>query len=438
MSVVKEDKNSALLERAARHVSQTPARAFNIVSSHGKGSYLWDVDGNKYLDFTSGIAVNNVGHCHPKVVEATRAQIERLIHTSAVTCHEPLIELCEKIAQIAPGELDCVFLNNSGGEAVDAAIKMARYVTGRPNVISFTGAFHGRTLLATALTSSKSYYRDGYEPLPSGINAIAYPYCYRCPVGQKPGSCKLECFDLLEKTFKHFVKPESVAAIIIEPQLGEGGYVIPGDGFPGPGTYMQRLRKICDEHGILLIADEVQTGFGRTGRWFACDNFNIVPDIMILAKGIASGFPMAGIISRSELMKKWLPGKHGSTYGGNPVACAAALASIRVIEEENLIDNARKKGAYLTERIKTMASRFNFIGEVRGFGLMIGIELVKADKSPDGERLSKLVDECLKRKLLLLDCGASDHVIRFLPPLNVSMEEIEESLKIFEEALASI
>ena len=438
MSVVKEDKNASLLEKAARHVSPTNARAFDIVTSHGKGSYLWDVNGERYLDFTSGIAVNNVGHCHPKVVEAARAQMEKLIHTAMVTSHEPLINLCEKIAQITPPGLDTVFLNNSGGEAIDAAIKMARFVTGRPNVISFTGAFHGRTLLATALTSSKSYYRDGYEPLPAGIQTIAYPYCYRCPVGQKAGSCKLECFDLLEKTFKHFVKPENVAAIIIEPQLGEGGYVVPGTGYTGVDPYMTRLRKICDKHGILLIVDEVQTGFGRTGYWFASDHFQLVPDIMVLAKGIASGFPMAAVVSRSELMKKWLPGKHGSTYGGNPVACAAALASINVIEEEKLIENARDLGAYLTEQVVQLGKRFPFIGEVRGLGLMLGIELIKSDGQPDGERLTRLVDECLKRKLLLLDCGAYDHVIRFLPPLNVSKDEIDQGLAIFEEALQAI
>ncbi len=438
MAAVKEDKNVELLKHASEHVSATNARAFDIVASHGKGSYLWDVNGQRYLDFTSGIAVNNVGHCHPKVVEAAREQMGKLIHTAMVTCHEPLIKLADKLAEIAPGNLDTVFLNNSGGEAIDAAIKMARYVTGRTNIVSFAGAFHGRTLLATALTSSKAHYRDGYEPLPSGINHVPYPYCYRCPAGQKPDSCNLECFDLVEKMFKHFVKPESVAAVIIEPEQGEGGYVVPADGYKGPKPYMNRLRELCDQYGILLIADEVQTGFGRTGEWFAVNHWNVVPDILVIAKGVASGMPMAGLISRRELMKKWLPGKHGSTYGGNPVACSAALASINVIEEEKLMDNARKQGAYLKGRVKQMASKFKFIGDIRGLGLMIGIELIKENGEPDGERLNALVNECAKRHLLLLDCGSYDHVIRFLPPLNVTREELDAGLEIFEAALAAI
>lgn len=438
MHSLKEDLNSVMLQRAAKHVSATNARAFEIVASHGKGSYLWDVNGNRYLDFTSGIAVNNVGHCHPKVVEAVREQAGKLIHIAAVTCHEPLIKLAEKVASLAPGNLDTVFFNNSGGEAIDAAIKMARYVTGRTNVISFEGAFHGRTLLGTALTSSKSHYRDGYEPLPSGIQHVPYPNCYRCPVGQKPESCKLECFDLVEKTFKHFVKPESVAAVIIEPQQGEGGYIVPASGYTGGVSYMQRLREICDKHGILMIVDEVQTGFGRTGKWFAVNHWNVKPDLMVLAKGIASGFPMAAVVSRKELMQKWLPGKHGSTYGGNPLACAAALASIQVIEEEGLVENARGMGVYLTERVKELAAEHKFIGDVRGFGLMVGIELIDSDGQPDGKRLAALVEACFERRLLLLDCGSYDHVIRFLPPLNVSRAELDEGLAIFSEALKAI
>lgn len=433
-----KEKNKNLLERAAKHVSATNARAFDIVASHGQGSYLFDVEGNKYLDFTSGIAVNNVGHCHPEVVQAAKEQISKLIHCAMVASHEPLIKLAEKLSEIAPGNLDTVFLNNSGGEAIDAAIKMARYVTGRSNIISFAGSFHGRTLLGTALTSSKSHYRDGYEPLPSGIHHIPYPYCYRCPVGKTAGHCNLECFDLIEKTFKHFVKPESVAAIIIEPQQGEGGYVVPAASYTKGSSYMSRLREACDRHGILLIVDEVQTGFGRTGEWFAVNHWKVVPDILVVAKGIASGFPMAGIIARAEHMKKWPPGKHGSTYGGNPVACAAALASISVIEKENLRENARKLGSYLTERLKALQEKFEFIGEVRGLGLMVGIELIDKQGEPDGKRLNDLVNECFKRKLLLLDCGSYDHVIRFLPPLNVTKEELDEGLALFEASLAAV
>lgn len=432
------DKNASLLERGARHVSSTNSRAFDLVASHAKGSWLWDVNGDRYLDFTSGIAVNNVGHCHPKVVAAAKEQMDKLIHCSMVTSHERVIELCEKIAEIAPGRLDCTFLNNSGGEAIDCAIKFARYLTKRPNVLCFTGAFHGRTLLATALTSSKSWYRDGYEPLPSAVQSVAYPYCYRCPVNQTPGKCNLECFDLVENYFKNFAKPESVAAIIIEPQLGEGGYAVAGSGYTGNNGYMQRLRELCTKHGIMLIFDEVQTGFGRTGKWFAADHWNVEPDIMVCAKGIASGFPMAAIVSRREMFEQWKPGKHGSTYGGNPVACAAALASIKVIEEENLLENAEKSGIYLRSRLSELKQRYPFIGDVRGFALMIGIELVDENGKPDGKRLGRLVDECFKRKLLMLDCGTEDHIIRFLPPLNVTREELDLSLEIFEASLKAV
>lgn len=427
--------NADWLERDARYLTPTYHRCFEIVTERAKGTYLYDVEGNQYLDFTMGIAVNNVGHCHPSVVRAAQAQVEKLIHCSAVTRHTMNIKLAEKIAQIAPGSLDCVFLNNSGGEAVDAAIKMARFITGRPNVIAFTGAFHGRTLLATALTTAKSHYREGYEPLPSGILHAPYPYCLRCPVGQTPGQCKLECFDILESMFAHQVKPDTVGAILIEPMMGEGGYIVPATGFTVENGYLQRLRQLCDKHGIMLIIDEVQSGFGRTGKWFACEHFGVVPDIMIVAKGIASGFPMAGIVSRKELMDRWTMGRHGSTYGGNPVACAAALASIDVIEKDGLLENARKMGEYFMSRLNEFRDKYDFVKEVRGLGLMIGMEVADQSGAPDGELIEKLVDECFKRKLLLLDCGIKNHIIRFVPPLNVTKAEIDKAVSIIEESL---
>lgn len=426
------------LEKDAAYLAPAYARCFDVVAERAQGTYIYDIDGERYLDFTMGIAVNNVGHCHPQVVEATTEQIAKLIHCSSVTRHTMNIRLAEKIAEIAPGRLDCVFLNNSGGEAVDAAIKMARFVTGRPNIISFSGAFHGRTLLATALTTAKSHYREGFDPLPSGIYQVPYPYCLRCPVNRTPGQCELECFDLLSKVFDHQAKPNTVAAVIMEPVLGEGGYVVPATGYAKQDGYMRRLRKLCDDHGILLIFDEVQSGFGRTGKWFACQHWSVEPDAIIMAKGVASGFPMAGVISRRDLMERWTVGRHGSTYGGNPVACAAALASIKVIEDENLLLNATRMGEFLTGRLKALAERFKFIAEVRGLGLMIGVEVVDQSGAPDGERLSRLVDQCFKRKLLLLDCGKKDHVIRFIPPLNVRESEIEEALVVFEQALAAV
>ena len=435
---VAADLNTRLLEKDARYLAPAPARCFDIVAEQAAGAYIWDVNGRRYLDFTMGIGVNNIGHCHPRVVEATRAQIEKLIHCSAVTHHRLNIELAAKLAEITPGRLDSVFFNNSGGEAVDAAIKMARFVTGRPNLISFTGAFHGRTLLATALTTAKSHYREGYEPLPSGIYPVAYPYCYRCPVRQTPGSCELECFDLLQKVFDHQVKPDTVAAIIMEPVLGEGGYVVPATGYGNHNGYLQRLRQLCDQHGILLVFDEVQSGFGRTAKWFGCQHWHVEPDVMIMAKGIASGFPMAGIISRKELMDKWTVGRHGSTYGGNPVACAAALASIDVIEQENLLAQAGRAGQLIIERLTALADRYPAIGEVRGLGLMIGVEIVDADGQPDGVMAQNLINNFFEHGLLLLDCGKKDHVFRLIPPLNVTDSEIDEAFAIIEAGFAAV
>lgn len=432
------DRALDFLARDERHIARANARYFDVVAESAAGSYLWDVNGKRYLDFAMGIAVNNVGHCHPQVVESTRAQIGKLIHCSAVTHHTLNIALAEKLAQITPGRLDCTFFNNSGGEAVDAALKLARFVTGRPNIVAFKGSFHGRTLLATALTTSKSYYREGYEPLPSGIFHVDHPYCYRCPVGRTPNQCDLECFDLFEQLFGHMAKPSSVAAVVLEPVLGEGGVVTPASGYTKGPSYMRRLRDLCDKHGILLVFDEVQTGFGRTGEWFACQHWGVEPDIMIMAKGIASGFPMAGVIARKELMDKWSSGRHGSTYGGNPVACAAALASINVIEQQNLLANSRKMGGILMERLSPLPKRYPFIGDVRGLGLMIGMEMIDDSGAPDGKRLSKFVTECKNRGLLLLDCGDHDHVVRLTPALNVSENEVAEALTIMEESLQAI
>lgn len=435
---VTEDLNEQLLEKDARYLAPTPARCFDVVAERAAGTYLWDVNGRRYLDFTMGIGVNNIGHCHPRVIEAARAQMTKLIHCASVTHHRLNIELAERLAEITPGRLDSVFFNNSGGEAVDAAIKMARFVTGRPNVISFSGAFHGRTLLATALTTAKSHYREGYEPLPSGIYTVDYPYCYRCPVNQVPDRCELECFSLIEGLFERQVKPHTVAAIIMEPVQGEGGYIVPASGYKQHSGYLQRLRRLCDDNGILLVFDEVQSGFGRTGKWFACQHWDVEPDVMIMAKGIASGFPMAGIISRQALMDRWTVGRHGSTYGGNPVACAAAVASISVIEEEDLLAHATAAGLEIMNRLQSLGKRYPLIGEVRGLGLMIGVEIVDGNREPDGAAAQSLIGEFFRRGLLLLDCGKKDHVFRLIPPLNVSDAEIDEAFRIIEQGLAAM
>lgn len=430
MVMAKTDKNLEYLQMDDKYVNPVLARSARIVAERARGSYIYDMNGDKYLDFTTGIAVNNVGHCHPKVVEAVTAQVQELMHTSVVTHHKKYIELCQKLTEIAPSKnLDSVFLANSGAEAVEGAIKMARYVTGRPGIINFKGSFHGRTLLATALTTSKLYYREKYEPLPTSIFSVPYPYEYRSHFrGNEKGLIE-DCLEHFEVLFSQYISPQQVASIIIEPVQGEGGYIVPPQGF------LQRIREIADKHGILLIIDEVQTGFGRTGKMFATEHFAVEPDIMLMAKGIAGGMPLAGFISRKELTSKWLPGRHGSTFGGNPVSCAAALATIDVIQEEKLAERADKLGKKMLERLQKFAQGKAHIGDVRGLGMMIAIEFNDKNGHPSKELADKVAAKALENKLLLLTCGNHGQVIRLIPPLNMSDAEAEEGLNILEKAM---
>ena len=402
-----------------------------IVASRAEGCYIYDQDGTAYLDFTCGIAVTNTGHCHPRVVEAIREQSGKIIHGQVnVVIHEPMLELVKELRKIVHPSIDGYFFTNSGAEAVEGAMKLARYATGRPNIIVFQGSFHGRTVGTMSLTTSKTIYRAGYQPLMPGVFVAPYPYAYR--YGWDEETTSHWCLEELEFLLSTQTAPQETAAMLIEPILGEGGYVVP------PTSFMKGLRQICDKHGILLIADEIQSGLGRSGRWFAQEHFGLVPDIMTVAKGIASGLPLSGVFSRLELMEKWAPGTHGGTFGGNAVACAAAVATIQAMHDEKLIENSRQRGEQLMVGLRHLQEEYPSIGDVRGLGLMIGSEFRTPQRKPDKEKAKAVVHACLDRKLMLLTCGPWDNTIRWIPPLVVSSSQIDEALKIFREALKEV
>lgn len=410
------------------HLSPVWTRIFPIEVEYGQGCYLYDIHGNAYLDFTCGIGVTNTGHCHPRVVEAIQKQAGLLIHGQAnIVYHKPMLELVNELRQIVHPSIDGFFFTNSGAEAVEGAIKLARHATGRQNVIVFQGSFHGRTVGTMSLTTSKTVYRVGYQPLMSGVFVAPYPYAYKFGWSEKQTT--EWCLGELENLLLSQTAPQETAAILIEPVLGEGGYVVP------PKEFLQSLRKLCDLHGILLIADEVQSGFGRTGKWFAQEHFEIVPDIMTVAKGIASGLPLSGVFSRIDLMKKWATGTHGGTYGGNAVACSAAVATVRAMREEDMPGNARMRGAQLISRLKDIQSKYEVIGDVRGLGLMVGVEFRNLERKPDKMTTKTVINACLAEKLLLLSCGTYDNVIRWIPPLIVTEKQIDDAVDIFERAL---
>ncbi len=413
------------------HVSPVWTRYTPIIAVKGEGCYIYDIDGTRYLDFTCGIGVTNTGHCHPRVVEAIRQQAGLLLHGQVnIIYHRPLLELVSELKTIVPPVLDGFFFSNSGAEAVEGAMKLARQATGRPNIIVFQGSFHGRTVGTMSLTTSKTIYRAGYQPLMPGVFVSPYPYAYR--YGWDEETTSAWCLEELEFLLTTQTAPAETAAVLIEPVLGEGGYVVP------PKSFLQGVRKICDQYGILMIVDEIQSGFGRTGRWFAHEHFEIEPDIMTVAKGLASGLPLSGVFSRLELMRKWTPGSHGGTYGGNAVAAAAAVATIKTIRDENLLGNAWERGLQLQTGLRHLQEEYPVIGDVRGLGLMIGSEIRDEQRKPDKTMAKAIVHACLERKLMLLTCGPWDNTIRWIPPLVVTKDQIEESLNIFESALKEV
>ncbi|HSR30780.1 MAG TPA: aminotransferase class III-fold pyridoxal phosphate-dependent enzyme [Anaerolineae bacterium] len=411
------------------HISPVWSRITNILVERGEGAYLYDVDGERYLDFTCGIGVTNTGHCHPEVVAAAREQTGKIIHAQVnIIYHQPLLRLAEALRQVVPPSLDSFFFSNSGAEAVEGAVKLARHATGRPNVVVFQGSFHGRTNQTMAMTTSKTVYRQHYQPLAAGVFVAPYPYAYR--YGWEPEETSDWCLRELRHLFATQTAPTETAAIIVEPVLGEGGYVVP------PRSFLSGLREICDEHGILLVADEVQSGFGRTGKFFAIEHFDIIPDVMTMAKGLASGFPLSGVAAPRALMDKWLVGTHGGTYGGNAVACAAAEATVRVLRN-GLVENAAQMGEVLMAGLHEVQSRHPVLGDVRGLGLMVGCEFTSPDGLPATDLVKEIIGRCLDQNLLLLNCGTYSNVVRWIPPLVVRQEQIETALGIFEEAIAA-
>lgn len=418
-----------LYEENFSHVSPVWGRIFNFVAERAEGSYIYTTDGRKLLDFTCGIGVTNTGHCHPKVVEAIREQAGLFLHAQAnIVIHQPMLRLIEELRPIVPPAIDGFFFSNSGAEAVEGAVKLARAATDKQNIIVFSGSFHGRTAGTMALTTSKTIYRAGFGPLPAGVFVAPFPYAFRLGLTEEQAS--VYALEQLEYLLASQTAPKETAAILIESVLGEGGYVVP------PASFMKGLREICDKHGILLIFDEVQSGFGRTGKWFALEHFGVVPDIITVAKGIASGLPLSGVFSRLDLMKKWDVGSHGGTYGGNAVACAAGVASIQAIREDHMLENASGRGVQLMTGLRKLQEEYPQIGDVRGKGLMIGTEFVVNDRADKAKPLVKeIVHAAEERNLLLLTCGTYDNVIRWIPPLNVSSEQINDGLRIFGEAL---
>jgi len=410
------------------HLSPLLQQSSDILAERGEGAWLYGDDGTKYLDFTAGIGVTSTGHCHPKVVEAAQKQVATLIHAQYTTVKHPgMMNLTDRLAELLPAPLDSVAFSNSGSEAVEMAVRLVRHATGRSNIIAFTGGFHGRTMAAASLTTSSNKVRSGFHPMMAGVVFSPFPHAYR--YGWDEEQATRFCLNELDHVFLTQSAPDDTAAMIIEPVQGEYGY------YPANTAFMQGLRERCDKHGILLIADEIQAGFGRTGKFWSHEHFGAMPDVVITAKGLASGFPISAIAAPSDIMSKARPGSQGGTYGANAVACAAALATIDVIKNEKLVDNAKTTGAYLREQLDELQEKHQFIDAIHGMGLMHGMEIVDANGKPDGEQAGKLMKAAEKQGLLLLRCGIHGQIVRWLPPLVVTQEEVDEAMTRFARAI---
>ena len=422
-----------VLEKDRQFISQSYTRVYPLVVKRAQGVWVEDVDANRFLDFSSGIAVCNTGHCHSKIVAAIQRQAEQLIHMSGTDFYyDAQSNLAEKLAGIAPGQKEKrVFFGNSGAEAIEAALKLARYHTKRSRIIAFLGAFHGRTMGALSLTASKVIQEKGFFPLVPGITHVPYAYCYRCPAHSTYPGCGCACVDWIrEDLFKRSLPPEEVAAIFVEPIQGEGGYIVP------PMEFHQKLFKLARDFGILFVVDEVQSGMGRTGKMFGIEHWGLTPHIIAIANGIASGMPLGAMVSQSEVMT-WIPGSHASTFGGNPISCQAALTTIELLQG-GLVENAASLGEYILGQLRGLQKRYPLIGDVRGRGVMIGVELVRdpVTKEKAIEERGKVIQACFERGLLILGCG--ENVIRLIPPLIITREEADTALTILEEVLHKI
>jgi len=417
-----------------QYISPSYTRSYPLVAKRGRGVVVEDVDGNEFFDFSAGIAVTSTGHCHPEVVVAIQRQAGELIHMSGTDFYyESMVTLAERLSAIAPMPgPHKIYYGNSGTEAIECAMKLARYHTKRQQIIAFYGAFHGRTMGSLSLTASKPQQKRRFSPLVPGVTHVPYPDVYRGGAGQDPDKYALDCARFIEdRLFKTTLAPEEVAAIFVEPIQGEGGYVV------GPTIFMQELRHICDKHGILLVVDEVQSGVGRTGKWWAVEHTGVHPDIVCSAKGIASGMPLGVVISKAEVMD-WVPGSHASTFGGNPVCIAAALATLDVIEREGLIRNAKEVGDHILQRMADWPRKHKLVGDVRGRGLMVGVEIVKDQKTRERahEDRDRIVELAFERGILFLGCGPN--TVRLSPPLLVTQEEADVAIDVLEESISIV
>ncbi|MGB9675716.1 MAG: acetyl ornithine aminotransferase family protein [Candidatus Bathyarchaeales archaeon] len=427
-------KARELLKRDERFISPSYVRFYPLVVESGKGCIVRDVDGNEYIDFNSGLVCLNVGHNHPKVISAIKNQCDRFLHYSNTDFYySEVVDLAEKLINITPGNFNKkVYFGNSGTEAIEAAIKLAKWHTRKQLFIGFIGAFHGRTIGSLSFTASKLPQRRYFFPLMPGVTHVPYPYCYRCPFKLSYPECHYWCVDFIDElVLQKYVPPEEVAAILFEPIQGEGGYVVP------PPEYFQRLKKLADKYGILLIDDEVQSGIGRTGKWFAIEHWGIEPDILCSAKALASGLPLGATVAKEKVMD-WVGGSHASTFGGNPLSCVAANAVIDVIKEEKLLENAAKQGAYMMKRLEELKEKSDIVGDVRGKGLMIGMEIVenKETKKQSPKHASEIMMRSWKRGVAVITCGVS--TIRIAPPLNITRELVDAAMAIIEDTVREV
>jgi len=405
-------------------------QATGVVAERGEGCYLYTHSGERYLDFTSGIGVTSTGHCHPKVVQAAQDQTGRLIHGQYTTVlHEPILKLSQRLADKMPGDIDTLFYASAGTEAVEAVLRLVRQSTRRPNIVVFQNSFHGRTMGSLSLTTSSVGLSTGLQPMMGGVVVAPFPHTFR--YGWDEATANAFCLSELDHILATRSAPEDTAAVLVEPIQGEGGFV------PANTRFMQGLRERCDRHGMVLVFDEIQSGYGRSGRFWAHEHFGVQPDVVITAKGLASGFPLSAFAASRSLMARGFPGSQGGTYGGNAVACAAALATLDVIEEEGLVDNAAALGRVLHQELAAMQREHPVIGDVRGIGLMTGVEIVDETGQPDGQGAAALTQACEQRHLLLLRCGPHKQVVRWLPPLIASRDQLDEALGIFRDALRS-
>ncbi len=431
-----KSENNILSDRRSKVVAKGCISGTNCYVSKAEGAIIYDSSGKEYIDFAGGIAVMNVGHSHPKVVKAIKDQAEKFTHTCfMVSPYEPAVKLAEQLCQIVPGSFDkkALFIN-SGAEAVENAVKIARYYTKKPAIIAFDNGFHGRTLLTMSLTSKLNPYKLGFGPFAPEIYHIPYAYCYRCPFGLEHPDCDLACADYLQEYLDLHVAPEQTAAIIAEPVQGEGGFIVP------PPGYFSKIKEICEKNNILFIADEIQTGIGRTGSLFAMDHFNVEADITTVAKSLAAGLPLSAVVGRKEIIDSVHAGGIGGTYGGNPLACSAALAVLEIFETENLINRAKRLGEKLKDRLERFKSQFEIIGDVRGLGPMIAMELVKdrETKIPAAQEAKAITKYCYEKGLIVLACGKYGNVLRLLMPLTIGDNELDLGLAIIEDVFANL